>query len=113
MRDQGANATYGEITFEATEQLLDYLQVTSDDVLYDLGSGVGKFVVQAYLATPARKVVGVELSPTRHNLAHRIKRGLVDNGLLEDERVLTFYKENITQTDFSDATIIYLCSACD
>ena len=112
LQRQGVDPTYAEITFEATQQLLSELRITTNDILYDLGSGVGKFVVHAYLATPARKVVGVELSPTRHNLAMGVRDALSMMDGLDDERTLKFQKENIIDTDLSDATIIYMCSTC-
>lgn len=38
---------------------------------FDLGSGTGKIAVQVALMTPCKKVVGIELSETRHQHAKR------------------------------------------
>ena len=65
IRESGGAPTYGEITYESTETLFDILKLTTNDVIYDLGSGVGKFIIQAYLNTTVKKAVGVELSSTR------------------------------------------------
>ena len=39
------------------------------DVVYDLGSGAGRFVAQACLAIPGLRGVGVELAESRHAVA--------------------------------------------
>ena len=80
-------STYGEITELGARQLFQrmglfhrktkWLNNNDDDVddddrfvFYDLGSGVGRLVVQAYMELPNLKsVLGVELSPTRHEAA--------------------------------------------
>ena len=82
-------STYGEITELGARQLFQRMGLFNrrnnknnsrsqkededdDDrfVFYDLGSGVGRLVVQAYMELPNLKsVLGVELSPTRHEAA--------------------------------------------
>lgn len=108
---KGGNATYGEITTESVAQLLNNLKLTSKDIFYDLGSGVGKVCVQVALTTPAQ-AVGVELSPTRYQGAQLIKEELIKRNILINSNKLKFIEQNITDADLSPATVILLCSTC-
>src|SRR5207302_804459 len=59
--------TYGEILYPSVDSLIDYLEdLSSDDVFYDLGSGIGKVPLQFFLKTPVKKACGIEASKTRN-----------------------------------------------
>lgn len=63
---------YGEVLQSGVTKALgrDRLRASEGEVLYDLGMGIGKFAVQAFLEYPnLRKVVGVELSMARATIA--------------------------------------------
>ncbi|CAE7567250.1 unnamed protein product [Symbiodinium natans] len=62
----GANNNGWQLEPEIGARLLSSLQLTPDDVLMDLGCSTGAFVLLSALLSPARKVIGVELSPSRH-----------------------------------------------
>ena len=112
IRKNGGNPTYGEITHDSTTKLFKILNLTKDDVIYDLGSGVGKFILQAYLNTTVKKTVGVELSKTRIKLANEaLSRFKIQNHLRKNASI-EFREENFSKTDISDAIVIYLCSTC-
>ncbi|KAG8292492.1 hypothetical protein J6590_037622 [Homalodisca vitripennis] len=51
---------YGETSFELVCQMIDEIQITSEDVFVDLGSGVGQVVLQMAAATPCKICFGVE-----------------------------------------------------
>ncbi|XP_054277384.1 histone-lysine N-methyltransferase, H3 lysine-79 specific isoform X4 [Macrosteles quadrilineatus] len=51
---------YGETSFELVCQMIDEIQITSEDVFIDLGSGVGQVVLQMAAATPCKVCFGVE-----------------------------------------------------
>ena len=111
IENQGGNPTYGEITIEAVSEILNDVPLTSRDLFFDLGAGVGKVCVQVALATPAR-AVGVELSPTRYQGAQKIKDELLKRNILTDASKLQFIEQNIVDTYVSNATVIFLCSTC-
>ena len=112
IKDLGGAPTYGEITFDSADYLFGELKLNSNDVFYDLGSGVGKTVLQAFLTTPFKKSVGVELSHTRHTYASTMLNKLLKEELRTQNRILEYREGNFLDTDFSDATIIYMCSVC-
>ncbi|HVX00200.1 MAG TPA: methyltransferase domain-containing protein [Candidatus Babeliaceae bacterium] len=107
--NQGGAPTYGEITYEGAQELFKNLDLTKEDIFYDLGCGVGKLVVQAYF-TPIKKAVGIELSPTRYQHAQAVKQKVVQKPI--DGKVLEFHKQDIAQYPLDDATIIFMCSTC-
>lgn len=109
---QGGAPTYGEITYDSLKALLDDLKLTHEDVFYDLGSGVGKVVIQVFLDTPVKKSVGIELSPTRYGHAQGIKNHLKNQNLIANGRSLEFHNKDIAQAPIDDATVAYLCSTC-
>lgn len=108
---KNADSTYGEITFESLQTILDELPVGREDVFYDLGSGVGKVCVQVALTTPAKRIVGVELSPTRYKHAIGVEKKLVQEKHIHPFR-LEFQEKNITDVQLHEATIIFMLSTC-
>lgn len=104
-----SSAIYGEIKPGAMTKLLHYLDLGGDDVLYDLGSGVGKTVLQSALTVPNARHVGIELVPSRHNTAVRMLKRIRAEGLLGDTDV-RLRKADILRARLSDATVLYTCS---
>ena len=109
---QGGAPTYGEITYESAKTLLKDLRLTKKDVFYDLGCGIGKFVVQAYLSTPVKKSAGIELSSQRINQAKEVKEHLINSKNIKRGKKLEFYEENITKSNLKDATVVFMCATC-
>lgn len=109
----GFEGTYGEITPEGVRMLLDLLQVDVNDTFYDLGSGTGKVVLQAFLTTPCRRAVGIELSTQRHHTADRARSRILDafNTHSHGSR-LHFEQGDASLTSIEDATVIFMCSLC-
>lgn len=104
-----SSSMYGEIMPAATEQLLGYLKLGPKDVLYDLGSGLGKFILQAALGRQLARAVGIELAVSRARIAHRILQQARREGLLRTPDV-RFVQGDFMRHDLSDATVIYTCS---
>eukprot|EP00747_Dinoflagellata_sp_TGD_P211741 gnl/TRDRNA2_/TRDRNA2_84931_c0_seq3.p1 gnl/TRDRNA2_/TRDRNA2_84931_c0~~gnl/TRDRNA2_/TRDRNA2_84931_c0_seq3.p1 ORF type:complete len:412 (-),score=68.51 gnl/TRDRNA2_/TRDRNA2_84931_c0_seq3:222-1457(-) len=80
----GGPSTYGEISPLGVRQIgrafhLDTLNISAERAVFmDLGCGVGKMVVQAYLEWPqVVQAVGIELSPTRLRIAKSAKERLL------------------------------------
>ena len=88
----GGAPTYGEITQDSAQALIDYLKPTAQDVFVDAGSGVGKLVVQFFFATPIKKAIGVELSQERFKKAIKVKESLAQKKLIAAGRILDFQK---------------------
>jgi SAM-dependent methyltransferase len=84
-----------------TNAMLKLANVTSNDVVYDLGSGDGRIVIAAAKTYGARGV-GVELDPELIKTATKNARkaGVADK--------VTFRQADLFKTDFSDATVVTL-----
>lgn len=109
VRASKSSPTYGEIMPAATHHLLTHLKLGEKDVLYDLGSGVGKFIIQAAMTVKAKKMVGVELAQTRHEIAQEHLALAKKEKLLRTKNV-KFECEDILKLNLSKATVIYTCS---
>ncbi len=112
IRAQGSDPLYGEIVYDSMHDLISGMDVQPEDVFYDLGSGLGKFVAYVHMATQAQKSVGIELSITRHQRAEAALKKMKDNGFVDEARQIAFVCSDMTEADISDATIIYMCSTC-
>ena len=62
-------STYGEITAAGFRTLMASCELGSSDSFVDLGSGRGECVLQAASEYRVCRATGVELAPSRHNLA--------------------------------------------
>ena len=112
IRDSGGAPTYGEITYEGAQKLIEKFKLTKKDVFYDLGCGVGKFVVQVYLDTPVKKSAGIELSTTRVDKAKQAFDQIKKDGRLQKGRKLEFKEQNILDARLKDATALFISSLC-
>lgn len=85
----------------AIEAALRELRLTDADVLYDLGCGDGRVVIEAARRYGCR-AVGVEIDPRRALAARDAVRaaGLADR--------VTIYQGDVTKCDVSGATAAYL-----
>ena len=121
--------TYGEITELGARQLSHYFKRysrnTSSMNFVDIGSGVGKLVVQAYMEWPSlQKATGIELLPSRSSSANetwsRIRqqaykiRNMQEN-LSGHTTTVEFIEGDIFEYDdrkLANATHIYVASLC-
>jgi len=92
---------YVQTPSEVVMQMLRLARVTSDDVVYDLGSGDGRLVIAAARYFGARGV-GIELDPALVAESRKIARR---QGVEERTR---FVEQDIFQADVSEATVVTL-----
>jgi SAM-dependent methyltransferase len=83
------------------ERMLELAEVKKDDVVYDLGCGDGRILIQAARKYGARGV-GVDLDPQRIEEA---RKNAEKEGV---SHLLQFRAEDGTQTDVSQATVVTL-----
>ena len=86
---------------EVVAEMLRLVDVTKNDVVYDLGCGDGRVVITAAQQYGARGV-GVDIDPARikESRENARKAGV-------DKRV-TFVEQNLFETDFREATVVTL-----
>ena len=115
-KNEYSETLYGELLPSSLHDIIkSYLQkIDESDVIYDLGSGVGKVVIQFALETKARKCVGIELGLRRHQAsleAH--KKLLEDRSIISSsenslEHRIAFVHGNIMEDDWSDSTVLFI-----
>lgn len=108
IQKEGGHPQYGEIPYDSAAHILSDLNITKQDVFYDLGSGVGKLVLQVYLTTPVKRSVGIELSPTRWKIAEASQNQAAKDDHMVAGRELSFLHQNIRQVPLTDATVCFL-----
>jgi len=109
VRSTRGSPTYGEITVTSLARLLEYLQLTPNDVVYDLGSGIGKVALQVAMTTNIRRVVGIEMAHSRHQAATQILERAREDGLLQ-VRDCQVRQGNFFYYKVSESTVFYTCS---
>lgn len=106
--------TYGEILSSGVNKLLSLITLSKDDVFVDLGSGLGKVVVQVFLQSDVKEARGLEIIPELHNQALLIKEQ-VQHALPEfftHERTLNFSLDNFLIHPLMDASVLLIGSIC-
>lgn len=92
---------YVPTTEEAVRQMLKLANVQKTDVLYDLGCGDGRIVIEAAKTYGARGV-GIDIDPQRIKEANEnAKRAGVDT-------LVRFIQKDLFEADFSEASVVTL-----
>ena len=128
-------STYGEITTSGVRQLGRLMEMSSagqDVVFMDLGSGVGKAVVQAYLEWPVvQRSIGVELARSRARAAmaswnlmlssgraDQLREAIVQLGdtsartSSDSSEAVQLLQGDMLHADVSDVTHLFVNSLC-
>ena len=108
LRSRG-DPLYGELTPAGCARLIEELDLGPRDVFYDLGSGVGKVVLQVAIASPIKRCVGYELSETRCQLARSTLLRARRQGLIR-ARTTVFRQLDMLKAPMQDATVVYTCT---
>ena len=121
------SSTYGEITAAGFRALAKRIDLSPADFFVDLGSGVGRTVVQATLEFGCQQSHGVELSPSRHERAQRalvellgrqdaLHRLMTDGGMGSAKTLLIegvrLREGNLLEFPVGFATVCWVASLC-
>lgn len=101
MAQAGKDVMWMPTTNNIVTEMLEAAQVTSTDVVYDLGAGDGKIPIEAAKRFGAR-AVGVEFNP---DLAALARRNAQQAGVSDRVTIVT---GDIFKEDFSHATVVTL-----
>jgi ribosomal protein L11 methylase PrmA len=82
--------------------MLKMAKVSSNDIVYDLGSGDGRIPITAVKQYNAKKATGVEINP---DLVQKSQENAKEAGV--SDRV-NFLQQDLFKTDLSDATVVTL-----
>ena len=108
---RGRAHVYGELTPAGVAQLVRATQMTDSDSFVDLGSGVGKVVLQVAMLVPGIRCLGIELDSERHEGARRALRAAVREGLVP-KGACTLKHDSILDAKYGRATVLLANSTC-
>ena len=109
-QNNGYAMTYGELTIEGFNTILDFLKekkMKNSMSLVDLGSGMGKVPIMAAHYGKAEKAMGIELAKERHDIAEKMLKELPE---LKDK--LKFINGDMFKYDVSDYNVVYISNLC-
>jgi len=101
-----------ELTDKQIDILFEFSELSSKDVFYDLGSGTGKVVIDAYKKRNVKKSIGIEYNKNYHDIAKKRAKDELSEDII-GKNVDFFHgnysdkNENGYVFDVSDGTIIY------
>ncbi len=81
---------------------VELLEINSDDIIYDIGCGDGRFLISACLKTDCKHFIGIEINK---------ERAMETNSTIKNlslENKITIVSQNAIEYDFSNATKIFL-----
>jgi predicted nicotinamide N-methyase len=105
----GSAPIYGALTVTGTAQLLSTV-ATEGKIFYDLGSGVGLPIIAAARRFPGlKKLVGIELSQSRHKRAVQARNDLCSE---KESAKITLLSKNMLEHPLDDADIVFISSLC-
>jgi ribosomal protein L11 methylase PrmA len=96
---KGPDCVFVPTPHDIVEKMLEMAKVQKDDVIYDLGCGDGRIVVQAAKKRGCRGV-GYEIVP---ELAQKARDNAKENGV---SKLVTIREEDLFEADMSEATVL-------
>ncbi len=98
------NLTYGETSYFAIKESLNFVGLNKDDTFYDLGCGIGKTVFFANIIYGA-KAIGVDIIPDFIINGNEVAKDLK----LEN---ISFLERSIFEQNIKNGTVFYITPTC-
>lgn len=95
--------TYGEILYPSVQKITHTIPFTAHDTFLDIGSGLGKAVIQVFLNTDVKTAMGIEINPELHAIAKRAAQDLPE---------VSFQCADVKNITLPPATIVLIGSPC-
>lgn len=96
---------------EAARDACRLAGVTKNDVVYELGSGDGEFILTAAREFGAKKAVGIEIDPTRYLISkircHPMASPLGEKKQKARSKNAIFIRQDFKKVSLSEATVVY------
>lgn len=116
LQSMGKEETYGEIEPRGLRVILEAIrnEINVGDVMFDLGSGVGKVVAQFAFETECGRCVGIELGERRHKNAIKAWSAMQSAGCFaqQTERMSFINADMLRETQWKDATVLFVNAVC-
>lgn len=111
--DYDTNLTYGEVTKSGAEEIFKRIikykkDFTESDVLIDIGSGCGKFILHSAIRLPIKTYVGLEIVEQRNLYAKHISKKILP---IKDKTVF-FINKDFSDFDLNIAKVVFCNNLC-
>ena len=109
---------YGEVGFRSFLSILKRCQPYRKGKFYDLGSGTGRAIFTALLATDFSSLVGIEIMSSLHEASVRVLNSynrhmrLLVEGSRAGSRSVEFIRGSFLHEDWSDGDFVFANSTC-
>jgi phospholipid N-methyltransferase len=100
--EQSPDVPYVPTPQAVVDRMLQIANVTSNDVVYDLGSGDGRIPITAVQQFNAQRAVGIDINPERISEANQNAQQANVTDRVE------FRQQDLFDTDLSDASVVTL-----
>jgi hypothetical protein len=108
--------TYGEVTPECMEQMMEAANPQPGEIFYDLGCGTGKAVVVSAFLRPFKRCTGLELVEDLYNAASAVGTRYMNEVKSQlpghENQEVTFVHGSMFDQDFSDGDVFYTHCTC-
>lgn len=113
-KQHNISQTYGELLYPSVQKMLSQFNPQPEDIFLDLGSGLGKCALQAFMQTPVKKVIGIEAADALFAQAIKVREQAEQDFpfFWDNDRTLSLRHENFLTADWQGATLVYTCSTC-
>lgn len=101
-QERAPDVPYVPTPQEVVDQMLQLANVTSNDVLYDLGSGDGRIPITAVQKFDVSRAYGVEINP---ELVQRARQNAQTANVADRVQIV---QQDLFQTNLRDATVVTL-----
>ena len=98
---------YGEMSTLSINKIFDHINMKNKKFL-DIGSGLGKIVIQIALEYPIKESHGIEISKKRHIISENIKNKLTPN----IQNKIHFINKDITKIENINYDVIFFSNLC-
>lgn len=113
IQSKNINQTYGEILPQSATPLINYLNLSPADSFLDLGSGLGKLLLQVFLETSVQKAIGIEIDGSLNQQAQTacdIARKELPEFFINRE--INFIHSDFLKCDLPAVTHVLIASPC-
>ncbi|AFZ32267.1 Methyltransferase type 11 [Gloeocapsa sp. PCC 7428] len=101
-QERAPDVPYVPTPQEVVDQMLQLANVTSNDVLYDLGSGDGRIPITAVQKFGASRAYGIEINP---ELVQRARQNAETANVSDRVQIV---QQDLFQTDLREASVVTL-----
>lgn len=102
---------YGDLPYYSVIELINNLDLESNDILLDIGSGFGNIIFSTYLIKIFKKFIGVEINSSRFKISKACLDLLAGKFCNIYDDITLYHGDflNINSIRFEEVSVVYVC----